>query len=101
MASDRVYRAEETSTDGLREYLGQSNVTFKLRWNNHKNECKLPHKEKVTCLSKYIRKLKRQETNYTINWPTKCLASPYSRETKKCQLTVIGLNRRGEIMTRY
>ena len=49
-----VYRAAVTSTDGVREYRGQNNVTFKLRWNNHKNECKLPHKKKATCLSKYI-----------------------------------------------
>ena len=95
----------------MRIYLYIDQCHIKLRWNNHKNECKLPNKEKATCLSKYIWKLKRQETDYTIKWSTKCLASPYSRETKKCQLCTmemtvialqdpaIGLNRRGKIMT--
>ena len=96
-----VYRAEVTSVDGVeKEYLGQTNITFKLRWNNHKSECKLPHKEKATCLSKYIWQLKRKETNYTINWPVASIANPYSRETGKCQLctmerTLIALQDRG------
>ena len=109
-----VYKAEVTSTDdGVeKEYLGQTNVTFKLRYNNHKNDCKLPHKEKATCLSKYIWQLKRRETDYTINWSVAFIASPYSRETRRCQLCIMertliavqdrgrGLNRRGEILTR-
>ena len=37
-------------------------------------------------MSKYIWKLKRQEKDYSIKWSTRCLASPYSRETKKSQL---------------
>ena len=108
-----VYKAEVSSSTGVeKEYLGQTNVTFKTRWNNHKNECKLPHKEKATCLSKYIWQLKREETDYTINWSVACVAGPYSRETKKCQLCIMektlialqdngrGLNRRREILTK-
>ena len=108
-----VYKAEVSSSTGVeKEYLGQNNVTFKTRWNNHKNECKLPHKKKATCLSKYIWQLKREETDYTINWSVACIASPYSRETKKCLLCVMektlialqdngrGLNRRREILTK-
>jgi hypothetical protein len=109
-----VYKAEVTTTDdGVeKEYLGQTNITFKLRYNNHKSECKLPHKEKATCLSKYIWQLKRKETSYTINWSVAWIASPYSRETGRCQLCTMektlialqdrgrGLNRRGEVLTR-
>ena len=69
-------------------------------------------KEKATCLSKYIWQLKREETDYTINWSVACEASPYTRETKKCQLCTMektlialqsnakGLNRRREILTK-
>ena len=92
--------------------MGQTNITFKLRWNNHKSECKLPHKEKATCLSKYVWYLKRKEINFTIKWSVASVASPYSRETGRCQLCTMektlialqdrdrGLNRRGEVMTR-
>jgi hypothetical protein len=95
-----------------KEYLGQTNITFKLRWNNHKSECKLPHKEKATCLSKYVWYLKRKEINFTINWSVASIASPYSRETGRCQLCTMertlialqdrgrGLNRRAEVLTR-
>ena len=108
-----VYKAEVAREDGVeKEYLGQTNITFKLRWNNHKSECKLPHKEKATCLSKYVWYLKRKEINFTINWSVASVASPYSRETGRCQLCTMertlialqdrdrGLNRRGEVMTR-
>ena len=108
-----VYRAEVAREDGVeKEYLGQTNITFKLRWNNHKSECKLPHKEKATCLSKYVWYLKRKEINFTINWSVASIASPYSRETGRCQLCTMertlialqdrgrGLNRRAEVLTR-
>ena len=65
----RRMNKNHAAIDGVKkEYLGQTNITFKLRWNNHKSECKLPHKEKATCLSKYIWQLKRKETNFTMNW---------------------------------
>ena len=108
-----VYRAEVAREGGVeKEYLGQTNITFKLRWNNHKSECKLPHKEKATCLSKYVWYLKRKEINFTIKWSVASIASPYSRETGRCQLCTMertlialqdrgrGLNRRAEVLTR-
>ena len=107
-----VYKAELDSTEGEVEYIGQTNVTFKVRWNNHKTDFRHQKKEKSTTLSKYVWHLKRKEVDYSLSWSTACLATPYSRETKSCQLCTMektlialqdrgkALNKRYEIMTR-
>ena len=64
----------------------------------------------ATTLSKHIWKLKRREVEHEVRWNIACLARPYARETKFCQLcmekTLIAtensansLNRRWELIT--
>ena len=107
-----VYKAEVTTREGMKEYLGQASNTFKFRYNGHTDSFRNEHKEKDTTLSKYLWQLKRREEEHEIKWYIASLAIPYTRETKRCQLcnmekTLIAcqdsakaLNRRWEIMTR-
>ena len=107
-----VYKAEVSSMEGTKEYLGQASNTFKLRFNGHTDSFRNEKKEMATTLSKQIWKLKRREVEHEVRWNISCLARPYARETKFCQLcnmekTLIAtensansLNRRWELMTR-
>ena len=81
-----VYRAEVTSREGMKEYLGQASNTFKFRYNGHTDSFRNEHKEKDTTLSKYLWQLKRKEEVHEIKWYIASLAIPYTRETKRCQL---------------
>lgn len=107
-----VYKAEVTSREEVKEYIGQASNTFKLRYNGHTDSFRNEGKEKDTTLSKYLWQLKRKEQEHEVKWSIASLAIPYTRETKRCQLcntekTLIAcqdanmaLNRRWEIMTR-
>ena len=78
----------------------------------HTDSFRNEKKEMATILSKHIWKLKMREVEHEVKWNIACLARPYARETKFCQLcnmekTLIAtensansLNRRWELMTR-
>ena len=81
-----VYRATVNSSDGEKEYIGQTKTTFKARWKNHNSDHNLPHRELSTSLSGYIWNLKRKNMGYDIKWSIVQLAVPYKKETKRCEL---------------
>ena len=58
----------------------------KLRYNNHTMSFR--HKKCIndTELSKYLWKLKEQNSDYNLQWSIKAYASPYKCETRKCDL---------------
>ena len=107
-----VYEAKVDSTEGTKKYIGQTAVTFKLRWNNHKQSFNKAYKKHSTSLSSYIWQLQKKKVNYDISWSTKSLAKPMERGGKSCNLcltekTMIAsckddnfLNKRNEVMTR-
>ena len=107
-----VYEAKVNSIEGTKRYIGQTAVTFKLRWNNHKQSFNQAHKRHSTSLSSYIWQLKRRNINYDISWVTRSLAKPMERGGRSCNLcltekTMIAgckddsyLNKRNEVMTR-
>ena len=107
-----VYEARVNSSEGTKRYIGQTTVTFKLRWNNHKQSFNQSYKRHSTSLSSYIWQLKRMNIDYDISWVTKSLAKPMARGGKSCNLcltekTMIAdcrddsfLNKRSEVMTR-
>ena len=107
-----VYEAKVNSTEGIKRYIGQTAVTFKLRWNNHKQSFNQAYKRHSTSLSSYIWQLKRRNINYDISWVTRSLAKPMERGGRSCNLcltekTMIAgckddsyLNKRNEVMTR-
>ena len=65
-----VYRAdiENNSNNEKKYYLGLSETTFKERYRNHKKESNNSKYQNSTELSKYIWKLNRGKTGFTIKW---------------------------------
>ena len=107
-----VYEAKVNSIEGSKRYIGQTAVTFKFRWNNHKHSFNQAYKRHSTSLSSYIWQLKRRKINNDISWVTRSLAKPMDRGGKSFNLfltekTIIAgykddryLNKRNEVMTR-
>ena len=62
-----IYKATVTTKKELKQYVGSTGGTFKKRWYSHIRDIKI-YKENGTELSKYIWKLKRNNTNYNIKW---------------------------------
>ena len=84
-----VYKATVSTVEGRREYLGQTTITFKLIYNNHKNSFIKASKKHSTALSNYVWKLSNKGVDYSISWSSVSLARPYSREGKSCQLCLM------------
>ena len=111
-----VYRANVTSQEGNKNYVGQASNTFKLRYNNHVNSFINPKKKHSTSLATYIWNLNGRGVDNNISWEKVCLAMPYKRGDRYCQLCLSekvfiaranmvetreeALNMRSEIMAR-
>ena len=107
-----VYEAKVESSEGIRSYIGQTAITFKLRWNNHRQSFTTAYKKHSTSLSSHIWQLKKNNTDYDISWSTKSMAKPMQRGGKSCNLCLTEksmiasskdaklLNKRNEVMTR-
>ena len=81
-----VYEANVVTNNECKEYSGTAERGFKLRYNNHMISFR--HKKCIndTELSKYLWKLKEENTDYNLQWSIKAYASPYKCETRKCDL---------------
>ena len=111
-----VYRANVTTQEGNKNYVGQASNTFKLRYNGHVNSFINPKKKHSTSLATYIWNLNGRGVNHNISWEKVCLAMPYRRGDRYCQLCLSekvfiaranmeeskeeALNKRSEIMSR-
>ena len=84
-----VYKATVRSVEARREYLGQTAITFKLRYNNHKNSFIKASKKHSTALSNYVWKLSNKGVDYSSSWSSVSLARPYRRGGKSCQLCLM------------
>ena len=62
-----IYKATVTTKKETMNYIGSTGGPFKTRWYGHIRDLKV-YKENGTQLSKYIWKLKNNNTEYTINW---------------------------------
>ena len=74
-----VYKAEVKSSSVTRHYYGQTAITFKKRWSNHKSDCKLPYKKHSTTYSTYMWSLKDREEDSTVKWSKVSVTNPYQR----------------------
>ena len=86
-----VYRATITRTDtNHREtYTGSTYNPLKTRVTQHNADINTQNEERSgTTLSNYVRKLKRENTPYTINWAIIKRAAPYNPITKICRLCI-------------
>ena len=111
-----VYRANVTSQEGNKNYVGQASNTFKLRYNGHVNSFINPKKKHSTSLASYIWELNGRGVDNNISWEQVCLAMPYRRGERYCQLCLSekvfiaranmeetreeALNKRSEIMAK-
>ena len=66
--------------------MGTCGKTFKERYTNHTSSFKNKSQQKSTELSNYIRELKENGENYTIDWLIAMKAHPYICGTRKCDL---------------
>ena len=81
------YRATITPDNSQpNHYIGLTSTIFKERRDNHMHSFKTRSKSNATELSKYIWKLKDQNTNYSIKWSILQQATPYNPATKRCNL---------------
>ena len=81
-----VYQANVVANNECKECFGTAKGKFKLRCNNH--TVSFRHKKRVndTELSKYLRKLKEENTDYNLQRSIKAYASPHKCGTRKCDL---------------
>ena len=105
-------KAEVESSSGNKHYFGQTAITFKKRWNNHKSDCKLPHKRLATTFSNHMWSLKDMGEESSVSWSKVSVTKPYERGGKTCSLCLTEkvsiardlsgsmLNKRREIMNR-
>ena len=73
-------------------YVGLTDTDFKSRYANHKQSFTNRTLQNATEVSKYIWKLKENNTavlDYKITWKTQGKAQSYSNRTKKCNLCLL------------
>ena len=84
--SNVIYEAKVSTTSNDKFYIGLTANSFKTRYTSHKASFNNKEKENSTELSKYIWKLKAEQTPYDISWKIIKQAKPYSPTTKRCNL---------------
>ena len=81
-----VYKVEVGANNGKRVCYGASEGEFKTRYNNHTNAFRSRRYCNESELSKYIWKLKDNNTNFILKWSIASFATPYKCGTRKCDL---------------
>ena len=81
-----IYKAEVTTSQGTKLYIGSTETTFKQRYGNHKQSLEKQAKSTQTSLSKYVWELKDQRVEFTINWQIVKKCSPYKCGSRSCDL---------------
>ena len=104
-----VYKAYVETNDEKRTYIGLTGNEFKKRWYRHKESLTKEKYKDDTELSKYIWKLKEQNTKYNLKWDILKRVSKIENGAKTCRLCLTEaleimknrenpLNKRNEIM---
>ena len=89
LKSDVVYEADVITTEEdneLKKYIGCCATTFKVRYGNHKSECKLPAKRYATKMSGHVWNSKDRKTEYNIKWRIRQEARSYNPVSARCLL---------------
>ena len=107
-----VYKADITSGETSKQYLGSTEPVFKRRLATHKHSFINRTREADTCLSKHVWEAKDRQANYDIKWTIHRQAFPYQCGSRKCDLCLTEklsilnsdpactLNKRSEIMNK-
>ena len=86
LTSDVVYKAEVTTEDDTKFYIGSCSTTFKERYGDHKMSCNNPNYKNKTELSTYIWQLKDKKIDFNIKWKIINLANSYKKGSYCCNL---------------
>ena len=81
-----IYQATVSTSESKKYYIGLTSNTFKTRYNLHKSSFINKDKRNSTELSKYVWKLKEENTTHQIDWKILRKAQPYSPISKRCNL---------------
>ena len=85
-----IYQATVHSSNGRTEtYVGLTENSFKIRYNNHQSTFRHQDKQTSTELSKYIWDIKTSGHEYTITWRIIGRAKPCSVSSMKCNLCTL------------
>ena len=85
-----IYKATVSTSENKKHYIGLTSNTFKTRYSLHKTSFTNKDKRNNTELSKYIWKLKDNNTAYQIEWKILKIAKPYTPASKKCNSCLWG-----------
>ena len=81
-----VYQATVSTNTSINTYIGSTATEFKTRFNNHTASFRHRSKQSSTELSKYIWKLKEDNSSYTIKWRVIENAKPCRNSNTSCGL---------------
>ena len=83
-----IYQASVTTNNNepTQHYIGLTDTTFKIRYNNHTSSFRNISKKHATELSKHIWHLKENNINYNIKWQIIRRANSYNTTTGTCNL---------------
>ena len=105
-----VYKGFVRSSEGVKEYIGQTMRTFKDRLYKHRHSFKEPKRMHDTTLATYVWTLKDRNIDYTVDYTLLRPADQYWRGDKACQLCLMektfiatnhhqdSLNKRSELL---
>ena len=82
--SDLVYSCKVESANEIREYIGFTRNTFKIRWNAHNTDSRYISKRNNTTLANYVWSLKENNINYSQTWRIEMLSKSYCPELGQC-----------------
>ena len=112
LVNNVVYRATVTDQDDKVEtYTGLTGMTFKKRYQGHKNSFKYRDSQSSTTLSSHVWNLKDQSKNFNLKWEVVDKANTFNPISKKCRLCLkekyhilfqpdgASLNRRSELFS--
>ena len=105
-----VYKGFVRSSEGVKEYIGQTMRTFKDRLYKHRHSFKEPKRMHDTTLATYVWALKNRNIDYSVDYTLVRPADPYMRGDKACKLCLMektfiatnhhqdSLNKRSELL---
>ena len=87
-AESVIYQATVTTDDSNppQTYIGHTEGTFKLRYNNHKSSFNCKSKKYSTRLSEHIWHLKENKVNYSVSWKIIKKAKSFNPASNRCNL---------------
>ena len=86
---DLIYKAEVTAENTeMKNYIGLTATTFKVRHSNHKTSANNPHSKQSTTLSTYIWKLKNEQKNPRTKFSMLKQSKSFTPEIGKCHLCI-------------